>query len=137
MNPAAKFVSKRLKPIVESAPTVIHGTKDLAQKLSKLSINPSRKWWIVTGDVVAFYPNIPLEKCLNIVSELHFEHYFTEGYDPKDKLTAWRQQFFDDAARIGNTQLLTQYQGHIYEQLNGLAMGVASSPDLANLYGSG
>ena len=135
MNPAAKFASKRLKPIVESAPTIIHGTKDLAQKLSKLSIDPNRNWYIVTGDVVAFYPNIPLELCLNIVSELHFEHYFAGQVFPYSPHNVELQQFFDDAVKIGNTQLLTQFQGQIYQQLNGLAMGVADSPDLANLFG--
>ena len=38
-NPAAKYCSKKLKPIVMSAATIIHGTKDLAQKLSKLVID--------------------------------------------------------------------------------------------------
>jgi hypothetical protein len=135
MNPAAKFASKRLKPIVESAPTVIHGTKDLAQKLSKLRIDPSRQWWIVTGDVVAFYPNIPLRQCLNIVSELHFDHYFAGQPEPYSQHNSDLQSFFEAALETGNTQLLTQYQGQIYEQLNGLAMGVATSPDLANLFG--
>jgi hypothetical protein len=35
----------------------------------------------------------------------------------------------------GNTRLITQFQNTVYEQLNGLAMGVADSPDLANLFG--
>ena len=135
MNLAAKVVSKRLKPIVESAPTVIHGTKDLAQKLSKLNIDTTRKWYIVTGDVVAFYPNIPLEKCLNVVKELHFEHYFAGQAQPYSRYNTDQQKFFSDCCDIGNTHLITQFNGQIYEQLNGLAMGVADSPDLANLWG--
>jgi hypothetical protein len=82
MNPAAKFASKRLKPIVESAPTIIHGTKDLAQKLSKLRIDPSRKWYIVTGDVVAFYPNIPLSRCLDIVCQVILRTLLRDGSNP-------------------------------------------------------
>ena len=74
-NPAAKYVSKKLKPLIQAVPTVIHGTKDLAIKLSKLSINPKRKWYIVTGDVVAYYPSIPLQHCLNIVYNQYFEFY--------------------------------------------------------------
>ena len=42
---------------------------------------------------------------------------------------------FRDCLEVGNTKLLTQFEGITYEQLNGLAMGVADSPDLANLYG--
>ena len=37
-NTAAKFVSKELKPLIKSAPSVIHGTKDLFTRLSQLSI---------------------------------------------------------------------------------------------------
>ena len=135
MNPAAKFVSKILKPIVESAPTIIHGTKDLAQKLSKLKIDRNRKWYLVTGDVVAFYPNIPLEKCMQIIYELYFEHYWNPRADRHEPYNEALQQFFYKCLKTGNTQLLTQFQGRIYQQLRGLAMGVADSPDLANLFG--
>jgi hypothetical protein len=46
-----------------------------------------------------------------------------------------RNKIFKRAIEIGNTRLITQHGGKYYEQLNGLAMGVADSPDLANLYG--
>jgi hypothetical protein len=133
-NPAAKYVSKKLKPIIQSAPTIIHGTKDLAIKLSKLSINPKRKWYIVTGDVVAYYPNIPIQHCIDIVYNMYFEFYWNVR-DHDDASNRRQQEFFKGCLEVGNTELITQYQNIIYEQLNGLAMGVASSPDLANLYG--
>jgi len=134
MNPAAKFVSKKLKPIIASAATVIHGTKDLAIKLSNLSINPRRKWYILTGDVVAFYPNIPLVHCLDIVYDLYMEFYWNiQAHD--DPVNRSIQAIFKSCLHVGNTRLLTQFQGKIFKQLNGLAMGVADSPDLANLYG--
>jgi len=44
-------------------------------------------------------------------------------------------QLFVEALRLGNTNLITQFQKKYYLQIRGLAMGVASSPDLANLYG--
>jgi hypothetical protein len=46
-----------------------------------------------------------------------------------------QQEFFRRCLEVGNTKLITQFDGKVYEQLNGLAMGVADSPDLANLYG--
>ena len=42
---------------------------------------------------------------------------------------------FKCAIEIGNTRLVTQHQEKYFLQLNGLAMGVVDSPDLANLYG--
>ena len=134
MNPAAKYVDKKLKPLIKAAPTIIHGTKDLAQKLSKPSIDTHRKWYIVTGDVVAYYPNIPLQHCLDIVYEQYLEHYWNiPTHDDHDNVM--QQRFFKGCMEVGNTNLLTQFQGTVFEQLNGLAMGVACSPSLANLYG--
>ena len=80
-NTAAKYISKILKPIILSALTIIHGTKDLAIKLSNLQLTPGRKFYIVTGDVVAFYPSIPIQKCLEAVTEFYLEHYH-EGKTP-------------------------------------------------------
>ena len=140
MNPCAKFVSKELKPLILAAPTVIHGSKDLAIKLSKLKILPRHRWYFVSGDVVAFYPNIPLDSCLQIVSyewlkykmwpEPFFDTDTPEGYELKSYADLFRR-----AIRVGNSKLISQYNGKKWLQLRGLAMGVADSPDLANLYG--
>ena len=142
-NPAAKFISKKLKPIIMSAPAIIHGSKDLAIKLSKLKLQPGRKFFIVTGDVVAFYPNIDLDKALKIAEEYLIEYWLFEGHQDLDSDTAngrkmaaesW-STIFKEALRVGNTELVTQFQGKYFQQKRGLAMGVADSPDLANLYG--
>ena len=135
-NPAAKFCSKMLKPLVAEARTVIHGSKDLATKLSSLRLHTWRNYYIVTGDVVAYYPSIPLRKCLDRVTEMYTDHLLNSEEkwmypQERDKL----MKLFMDCLEVGNTELLTQFQGTTYLQLNGLAMGVADSPDLANLYG--
>jgi hypothetical protein len=134
-NPAAKYVDKKLKPIVVGSPTVIHGSKDLAIKLSNLVLIPDARWYIVTGDVVAFYPNIPLESCLDIVNQMYLEHYWESDPDYDAPHNRQQQSLFLRALRVGNTKLVTQFQGEYYEQLRGLAMGVSDSPSLANLYG--
>jgi hypothetical protein len=135
INPAAKYVSKKLKPLIHMAPTIIYRTKDLAQKLSNLSINPQHNWYIVTGDMVAYYPNIPLNYCIEIMFNQYMEFYWNiPNHD--NHLNRAQQCFFKGCMEVGNTRLLMQFQDKVYEQLNGLAMGVAYSPDLANLYGA-
>lgn len=99
-NPAAKYVSKRLKPIIKLAPTIIHGSKDLAIKLSKLELQPTRRAFIVTGDVVAFYPNIDLDKCLRIVTDFYSEHYFEYYANMPD-----RPSYYSEEALRIETQL--------------------------------
>jgi hypothetical protein len=99
---------------------------------------PDKKFYIITGDVVAYYPSIPIKKCLDIVEHLYAEwselpldgNYTTTS---KDSLAV--HSLFIQCLLIGNRDLITQFQGKYYKQRRGLAMGVADSPDLANLYG--
>jgi hypothetical protein len=130
-NPAAKYVSKKLKPLIEAAPTILKGTKDLAIKLSKINLDTNRKWYIVTGDVVAFYPNIPLEYCLDIAAELYEEYVGKPTTDEEYKA----MRIFLLCLRTGNQNLITRYKDKVYKQKNGLAMGISDAPDLANLFG--
>ena len=142
-NPAAKFVSKELKQLIKEAPSIIHGTKDLFTRLSQLRIDPRRKLYFVTGDVVAFYPNIPLQSCINIVSSM-YEQWLLDHSNNSDiplldpnslQNNLLKLEVFKGAIEIGNTKLITQHGEKYFLQLGGLAMGVADSPDLANLYG--
>jgi len=133
-NPAAKYISKTLKLIVKSMPTIIHGTKDLVIKLSKIMLTPSRKFYIITGDVLAFYPSIPIDKCINIVTELYYEQYH-EGKTPTMELGLYEAKIFIKCLWTTNQYLILQYEHKMYIQKRGLAMGIVDSPDLANLYG--
>lgn len=133
-NPAAKYISKKLKPLIKAAPTIIHGTKDLAIKLSNLKLNSNRKWYVCTGDVVAFYPNIDIQLCLNIITELY--ETFTYGANKATTEQELKEmQIFILCLQVGNLNLITQFLDKQYQQTRGLAMGVADSPDLANLFG--
>lgn len=127
--PAAVVVSKMLKPLLEAQPWILQGSKDLAQKLSALKLDPYRKAWIVSGDIVAYYPNIPLRKCLGIVGKWWLT---TEGA----KYTPQERDLFLRCFQFANKGLIIDFNGETVEQIRGLAMGIACSPDLANLYGA-
>jgi hypothetical protein len=138
INPAAKYLSKMLKPVLTDYPSIIQGSKDLAIKLSGLKLEPSRRYYICTGDVEAFYPNIPLESCLDITWHALCRKYDTalaDKYVPTAD-TRWDPYLVHEALHAGNTGLYLQFHGKFYRQRRGLAMGVADSPDLANLYGA-
>jgi len=130
-NPAAKYVSKKLKPIIQSAPTILKSTKDLAIKLSKINLDTNRQWFLVTGDVVAFYPSIPLARCLDIAADMYATHIGEAATTEELK----EMRLFLLCLRTGNENLITQYKDLVFKQTRGLAMGVADSPDLSNLYG--
>ena len=99
--------------------------------------------FFVTGDVVAYYLNIPLDKCIDIVTTMYEQWLFDNSVDCDIPLlepnslqnNLIKIKVFKSAIEIGNMQLITQHGEKYYLQLNGLAMGVSDSPDLANLYG--
>ena len=128
-SPAAVYVSKLLKPLVAERPYVIQGSKDLSIKLKELSLHRHRKAWIVSGDVVAFYPNIPLNKCLELVLD------WCKSTILSDKSVEERR-LFTSCFMCANRGLVIDFNGETAEQIKGLAMGIACSPDLANLYGA-
>ena len=106
----------------------------MAIKLSKVKFTPGRKFYIITGDVVAFYPSIPIEKCIDIVTEFYLEHYHN-GNVPTTEQGLREAEIFIKCLQVGNRELILQYDDKMYLQKRGLAMGVSDSPDLANLFG--
>ena len=127
-NPAAKYVSKQLKPLLAERPYLILGSKDLAIKLAKLNYIPGRKVYLVSGDIVAFYPNVPLEECVDITKT-----WFLEWIGQKQTLA--EKHMFSACLRLATRDLIFDFMERSYLQKQGLAMGIACSPDLANLYG--
>jgi hypothetical protein len=126
-NPAAKYVSKALKPLVAQQPYVLRGSKDLAQSLATLEVPRGKKVYLISGDVVAMYPTIPTVRCVDIVQKW-WNRTIGKGKPAAEK------HFFGRCMRLSSKDLIFDFESETYLQLQGLAMGVASSPDLANLY---
>ena len=145
-EPTGKLVSKMLKGIMKTKQGIIHGSKDLALKLHSLKSLPPVKFdagemkilYFVSRDIVAFYPNVDVQKAHQIASDYLIEYYGSFG---KELDLDWvpcdvnNIRMFREALSIAIENLLCQFDGKIYHQVRGLAMGVASSPDLTNLYG--
>ena len=115
----------------------------MAKKLSQLHLDPTRKAFFVTGDVVAFYPNVDWAICKKIVRSLLLDSFIATWDDRPDyqrgPLSAneirWEKEIMFECLDVGNEDLILQFGNKLYRQKRGLAMGVADSPDLANLYG--
>jgi len=124
-----------LKGIVKTKQGIIHGSKDLALKLYSYKSLPPVKFddremkrlFFVSGDVVAFYPNVDVQKAHQIAANFLTEYYgsFGEEFDldwvPRD---VNHIRMFREALSIANDNLLCQFDGKIYCQVRGLAMGV-------------
>lgn len=130
-NNCAKFVSKALKPVIALYPSIIQGTRHLAKTFKALPrLDPNRRWYIVTGDITAYYPNIDRAEALRRTIRLHSAYHTDEHPDG----TAYRRAF-NTALMIANKRLIFDFENDSYEQIRGIAMGVACSPDIANIYG--
>lgn len=137
-SPAAKFVSKTLKPVVNAKRFVLKGTKALANNLAllnrikdvRLKPEEGEQIWIVTGDVVAMYPNIPMMKACAIATTAYRHHTDSQGNKP----TPQEVDALWQALLVANRDLVMKFQDQTYVQKRGLAMGVACSPNVANLY---
>lgn len=121
---ATKYVLKCLKLLLDHTSHVLKGTKQLAQA----HFSPYRKKFLVMGDVVAFYPSLPLHHTIELI-----ETIYDLGYPEKSKE---EKEVFDCVLWLANYNLLCEFDGVTYRQLQGLAMGVACSPDIANLWGA-
>jgi len=133
-NPAAVFAYKQLKPFLDERPYVLKGTKDLAIRLSKLKLKPYRSYFLVSFDIVAYYPNVPLDRCLEEVRTWWVEDWLQKQQHLDHMQRLQLRGLVRQALNIANKDLMFEFDGQIYKQLKGLAMGVASSPLLANLY---
>jgi len=112
-NLAAKYISKMLKPIIQLVPSIIHGIKDLAIKLSKIQLIPNRKFYLITGDVVAYCPSIPIEKYIDITCEFYMEFYHNV-ITPTNDTDLRKAELFIKYLQIGNRELILQYNDKMY-----------------------
>ena len=126
-NPAAKYISKSLKPVLENRPFVLKGTKDLAIRFSKANFSTTRKKFLVSFDVEAFYPTIPVNDAIREVSKLW-------KWETQPSLS--EQAMFKMGIELACKNLVCQFDKEYYLQAQGLAMGVSSSPDISNIWAS-
>lgn len=113
------------QPLLKQLPWVVASSKEVINQLEKVRPLSDKPIWILTADVVAFYTNIPPKDC-------------------SDKLAAWWRLFMKGSSiphrsirkmsRFVMDNNYLSYRGQAFHQLNGLAMGTACAPVVANLY---
>ena len=85
---------------------------------------------LVSYDVTSLFTNVPVHETINILVEKAFtDNWFNLTYDlnlQKDQLT--------HLLRMASTDQLFQFDGQLYEQREGVAMGSPLGPLLANVF---
>ena len=133
-NPLAKFVSKILKPFVAVESSICNGTKELALDLTGLQLPKFVPLWLVGGDIVAYYPNIDVGRAVAMVTcltDIYDHGHVMPGNSILRRIT--RAQW-SDILTTALSNLVVEHNGLPFLQTKGIAMGVACSPDIANIY---
>jgi hypothetical protein len=129
----AKVLSLLLKQLIAECPYVLEGTKAFCMDLRKVALNSfevaDEKIFIVTADIVAYYPNVPVGDAADCV-RLQWQEFCRNHPVPK----VYMELF--EGLLVLNTQLpsVCQFMEEYFMQRRGLAMGMHCAPDLANLY---
>nr|XP_058960681.1 uncharacterized protein LOC131787616 [Pocillopora verrucosa] len=123
----AKWLEEKLKPLSMNQYTI-----DDALGFSK----EIREHPVLEGDILVSYhvtslfTNVPVQETINILVEKAFtDNWFNSTYDlnlQKDQLT--------QLLRMASTDQLFQFDGQLYEQCEGVAMGSPLGPLLANVF---
>ncbi|KDN49959.1 hypothetical protein RSAG8_01295, partial [Rhizoctonia solani AG-8 WAC10335] len=132
-------------------PRVVDEQKEFIRDISAIRFyrEEKSKIFIVGGDIEAYYPNVPKGRASQIVKEMmeedprqseeNFGSFFEECLDVVDSTVVMRFQddcFFEECLDVADSTVVMRFQDDWYVQTDGLSMGVAHAPDMANLYGS-
>ena len=122
LAPFAKLLSKLLKLLLKEHPYIIEGSKVLAQKLNAVHLPPITRHqnvYILTGDMVAYYPNVPVTHAKEIVSGMWHEFTCAQSLDLVPQV--WHDMF-DHLLDLATEMLVVcQFLDSYYQQIHGLA----------------
>ena len=117
----AKFLCNLLQQHLPSTFTV-SDSFSFVQELNTIDVSNK---FMVSFDVVSLFTNIPLKECIDLAIS-----YITKG-NTKPKLSK------DDLTKLFNiatAQTNFLFNGRVYDQVDGVAMGSPIAPVLANLF---
>ena len=123
----AKWLDDKLKPLSVNQHT-ISDTFSFAKEIREMPVNPYDI--LVSYDVSSLFTNVPLNETIEIQAEKAFtNNWFNETHNldiTKSDLT--------ELLRLATKDQLFQFDGRLYEQVHGVAMGSPLGPLMANAF---
>lgn len=121
----SEVVDYYLQKFTRKVPWILDSTKSFIQKIKGVQ-QTNDKMWVVTGDVKAMYTNIPVTGAKKVNFEA-LKKVDTEE-DQVEGLGAMLFYVLDNN--------FFKFQDKTFKQKNGIAMGTACAPAVANIYAS-
>ena len=85
---------------------------------------------LVSNELTALFPDVPLSETINIVVDKAFtDNWFNQTYG----LNLEKEEFAQ-LLEVATTNQLFRIDGHLYEQTDGVAMGSPLDPLMANVF---
>ena len=123
----AKWWEEKLKPLSANEYTITDAFR-FSEEIRAMSIHEDDV--LVSYDVTALFTNVPLNETINILVDKAFANdWFNQTYElslQKEQLARFLE--------IATTNQLFQFNGQLYEQVDGVAMGSPLGPLIANVF---
>ena len=123
----AKWLDEKLKPLSVNEHT-ISDIFQFADELRETKINDHDI--LVLYDVSSLFTNVPVDETIDSIAERAFKNdWFNKEHD----LNITKSELIE-LLRIATKNQLFQFEGNLYEQVDGVAMGSPLGPLMANAF---
>jgi hypothetical protein len=112
-------------PLPVFIPWILPDSKTFCRQILNVKLPVGKEVWLVSGDVVAMYPNIPIEDGICKIASL--EEAVKLEVKSLDELTILLMRMVLQFNCVA-------FSGKTFRQVIGTAMGTALAPDYANLF---
>lgn len=119
----SRWLGSILQKIVNSIPSISESTDNSIRSIEKTKL-PSNIHFI-TADIESLYTNIPINEAINLVCD------YIDSIGGSSDITT--DCIFQALSIILNNAYL-QFNGIVYKQIKGTAMGTPCAPQFANIY---
>jgi hypothetical protein len=136
---ASAWVDFRIKPLLARFPWIIPDSKTFCRDILNIRIPAGKEIWLVSGDVVAMYPNIPIEDGITQIATIL--DVSPMRFDTLEEAVELDINSLDELAvlllRLVLKNNYVSFGGRTFRQIVGTAMGTAVAPTYANLFLAG
>ena len=122
-----KWLDKKLKPLSIND----HAINDIfffADELHEMEINEHDI--LMSYDVSSLFTNVPVDESIDSIAEIAFQNNW---FNEEDSLNITKSDLIE-LLRIATKHQLFQFEGNLYQQVDGVAMGSPLGPLMANAF---
>ncbi|XP_022783275.1 uncharacterized protein LOC111324056 [Stylophora pistillata] len=121
----AKWLDEKLKPLS----TNIHTISDIFEFVDALhDMEVDDRCVLVSYDVTSLFTNVPVDETIAILAEKAFQD---DWLNKEHNLSITKAELVE-LLNIATKHQLFQFEGNLYEQIDGVAMGSPLGPPMAN-----